>query len=263
MLYTKTTPYYWKQCFYFDQEQLSPFKTIIEVIVGYFLERGKKPTGDEKRISEVKAVSLLNEPTPPKEEDSDIKSGLTTNQTLADNKLIHLTPATTRHVPDLGTEYDSLLIEENDGNNKTATTETVPDRAVHSSFIENSQASNPRGAISTSNRHSSRHRDMMMTHTAQPVVISSKSKKTKPFRISHKIQDKAEQSKATPQSPTKTSVIIPSSAKPIMVVSKQEGLTREDIKPTTVDSTMNTSTTAVGQKKQVGISLLCQELMSL
>jgi len=101
---------------------------------------------------------------------------------------------------------------------------------------------------------------MMMTRTAQPVVIGSKSKKTKPLRISHKIQDKAEQSIATPQSPTKTSVIIPSSAKPIVVVNKQEGMTREDITPTTVDSAMNSST-AVGQKKQVGINLLCQNML--
>ena len=227
---------------YFNQEQLSPFKTIIEVIVGYFLERGKKSTSDEKRITELKAVSLLNEPTPPKEEDSDIKSGLTTNQTLVDNKLIHLTPATTRHVPDLGTEYDSLLLEENDGKNKTATTETVPDRVVHSNSIENSLATNPRRVVSTSTHHGSRHRDMMVTRTAQPVIIGSKSKRTKPLHISHKVKDKAEQGTTVTQSPLKIATKTPATSQPVMVL-------KEDTESAVVhsNSVVNKETRAVQQ----------------
>ena len=90
---------------------------------------------------------------------------------------------------------------------------------------------------------------MTVTRTAQPVIV--KSKRTKPLRISHKVKDRIEQGTTVPQSPTKTSASIPTTGEPAVLISKQKGLTREDIKPTTVDSMVSSSATAVGQMKQV------------
>ena len=83
-------------------------KTIIEVIAGYLIDKGKKLAGEKvKKTTKVK--SKLNEPAPPGEEDTIIKLGLKTNQTLVDNALINLTSSTTSHAPNLGASYDSLL----------------------------------------------------------------------------------------------------------------------------------------------------------
>ncbi|XP_065897129.1 probable ubiquitin carboxyl-terminal hydrolase MINDY-4 [Dysidea avara] len=90
---------------------------------------------------------------------------------------------------------------------------------------------------------------MTVTRTAQPVIV--KSKRTKPLRISHKVKDRIEQGTTVPQSPTKTSASIPTTGEPAVLISKQKGLTREDIKPTTVDSMVSSSATAVGQMKQL------------
>jgi len=228
--------------FFFEQEQPSPFKTIIEMIIGYFVERGKKTTSEEKTASIVKAVSIerssLNESTPPQAEDN------ITNQTLVDCKLIHLTPAATSHAPNLGTIYDSLLQEETD---KPVTTETTPNQIIHSKSLEKPQTANPSKRLLS--QLSSRPREMMVTRTAQPVIVAgSKSKRTKSLRISHKAKVRVEQDTTDPQSPTKS---IPTTSKFAEVVSKQEGLIREDVKPATVDSMVNRSLPTVEQTKQV------------
>ena len=229
------------------QEQPSPFKTIIEVIVGYFMGKGQKVIGKEKTRSEVKTVSIerssLNEPTLG---DTIMKSGLTTNQTSVDHKLIHLTSSTTSHAPNLGAVYDSLLQEEMD---KPVTAKTTPDETIHSKCksLEKSQETNPSKTLATSSaRHGSRPRDMMVTSTARPVIVTgSKSRMTK---LSHKLIGRVEQDTTDPQYPTKTEVSIPTTSRPAVVISKQE---REDIKPATVDSMVNRRTPAVGQMKQV------------
>ena len=91
------------------------------------MDRGKK--SEEKSITEVKAV-LIERPTPPQEEETTIKSGLTTNQTLLDNKLIHLTSTNTSHAQNIGAVYDSLLQEETD---KPIAIETTSDHSCYQS----------------------------------------------------------------------------------------------------------------------------------
>jgi len=231
----------------FKQEQPSPFKTIIEVIVGYFMDKGKKVIGEEMTRSEVKAVSVerssLNEPTLG---DAIMKSGLTTKQSLVDRKLIHLKSSTTSHTPNLGAVYDSLLQEEMD---KPVTAKTTPDQIIHSrcKSLEKSQETNPSKTLDTSSaRHGSRPGDMMVTHTARPVIVTgSKSKMTK---LSHKVIGRVEQDTTDPQYPTKTEASIPTTGRPAVVVSKQE---REDIKPATIESMVSRRTPAVGQMKKV------------
>jgi len=93
--------------------------------------------------------------------------------------MINLTSSTTSQVPNLGASYDSLLQEETD---KSVTDETTPEQTIHSSYT---QATNPsKTLVASSARHGNRPRDMMVAQRV--IVTSSKNKRTKPSRISHK-----------------------------------------------------------------------------
>ncbi|XP_065897108.1 uncharacterized protein [Dysidea avara] len=203
------------------------------MIVGYFMVRGRKMTGEETKVK-----SKLNEPTPPQEGDTINKFGLTTNQTLVDNKVIYLTHTTTNHAPKLGAVYDSLLQEETD---KPVAVETKSDQGHKS--LEKSQATNPNNTIPPAH-HSSRPRDMMVTRTAQPVIVtSSKSKRTKPVHISRKVKNRVEH---TPQSPVKVATSNPATSEPVLTFGEPH---TEDVESTGVQShyIVNKSTTVVQQ----------------
>ncbi|XP_065897128.1 probable ubiquitin carboxyl-terminal hydrolase MINDY-4 isoform X2 [Dysidea avara] len=230
-----------------NKDHSSPFKTIIEVIVRYFVERGKNTTSEVNVVSVER--SSLNE-TPTQEEETTIKSGLTTNQTLVDNKLIHLTSTTTSHVPSLGAVYDSLLQEDTD---KPVATESISDQTIHDSYqpLEKSPATNSSKALATTSaRHISRSRDVMVTHTAQPVIVTgSKNKKTKPLRVSHKIKDRY--GTTTPHSPVKTTTSIPATSEPVLTFGEQN---REDVESAGVHS-HSVVNTVVQQRAGMELSL--------
>ena len=197
------------------------------MIVGYFLDKGKRShevVGD-KAIQENETHQIAT-------------SDVTSNQTLLpDSKTIHLTATAEESQPQalkLGTEYEKLL-QDND-------TKSVADKgtaAVHHHKVQNdtpsdkSRDTNPSSShkgvtSSVASRHSSRHKQVMISSTTQPVIAggSSKSKRAKPLRISHKLKERLEEGKervkedlVSQQSSMKKMV---PAAKPIILIDQKE-----------------------------------------
>ena len=130
---------------------------------------------------------------------------------------------------ELGTEYEILL--QNDDKEKVVTStsnviQTNHQKASHvqtpvdkshttstsSSTIPTSTASK---VVTVSPlQRVNRHKQVMVTRTAQPIVTgsSNKSRKAKPLRLSHKLKEKVEEGLSTHQSPVKIPPGYPSPA---------------------------------------------------
>ena len=229
--------------FLFTKELTTPFKTIIEVIVGYFIDKGRKK-------KEVSSSDVIQEKetchTPP------VKfSGVISNQALLpDNKTIHLTASTEESQPQalkFGTEYERLLQDEEltDSHSKITVdrqkvhidrshySHTSPDRSRDTTAMAVSTGSNH--TTSLASQHSSRHKQMKVSSIAQPVHVggSSKNRRTKPLRISHKQKEKTEEEKE------RTKENLTTQQSPIKMTSKSVTVTDQ------IDECTNTATNII------------------
>ena len=190
------------------------------MIVGYFLDKGK-------RLHEVAGDKAIQE----NETHQITTSGVTSNQT------IHLTSTAKESQPQalkLGTEYEKLLQDNNTKSVADKSTAAVGHHKVQDDTpSDKSRDTNPSSSHkgvtpSVASRHSSRHNQVMISSTTQPVIAggSSKSKRAKPLRISHKLKERLEEGKervkedsATQQSSVKKMV---PTAKPITLIDQKE-----------------------------------------
>ena len=193
----------------FLQEVATPFKTIVEIIVGYFIDKGKKS-------HEVASGNAIQETESSLATNVKCLSSIMANQTsLADGKTIHVTALAQDSQPEasfkLGTAYDKLL--EEDAEKSLVGSNLLPaHQNPHHCSLVSSDASHGTTATSTttstssrvalplsSAQRSSRHKQVMVSRTAQPVIGgsygSSKGKKTKALRLSHKLKEKIEEDK--------------------------------------------------------------------
>ena len=217
------------------KELATPFKTVIEVIVGYFIDKGKKSHEVASNNAIQEAETSLAATT--------VKSGSAIpNQTsLADSKTIHLTATIEDSQPQaslkLGTEYDKLLQE--DGEKSVVSSSMLP--TEHQKVQDDSRApltkSHDRTTTSTSTNRkavtslSSRHKQVMVSRTAQPVIVggssSSKGKKAKPLHLSHKLKEKMEEEKEKVEEDmtTQQSLVTPvlsSATKPVTITDQRK-----------------------------------------
>ena len=184
------------------KELATPLKTIIEVMVGYFIDKGKK-SHEVASNKETEATSLVTTVT---------SSSIIPNQTLlSDNKTIHLSSTIEdSHLQaslKLGTEYEKLLQEDDEKPVVSSSMLSVEHQKVHDDnrayltkshdTTATSASTNPKAVVSLSSRHSSRHKQVMVSRTTQPVIVSSssKSKKAKPLRLSHKLKERIDEGK--------------------------------------------------------------------
>ena len=201
-----------------------PFHTIIEVIVGYFLDKGKRSheVAGDKAIQENEMHQITT-------------SGIASNQMLLPDS--HLTATTDESQPQalkLGTEYEKLLQDNNTkfvADKSTAAVgyhEVQNDTPSDKSRDTNPSSSHKGVTPSVASRHSSRHNQVMINSTTQPVIAggSSKSKRAKPLRISHKLKERLEEGKervkedlVAQQSSVKKMV---PAAKPITLIDQKE-----------------------------------------
>ena len=81
-----------------------------------------------------------------------------------------------------------------------------------------SASTNRKAVTSLSSRHSSRYKQVMVSRTAQPVIVgsSSKSKKAKPLCLSHKLKEKIdeEKEKVEEDSTSQQSLVVPALSSP-------------------------------------------------
>ena len=186
------------------KELATPFKTIIEMIVGHFIDKGKKSqevaSNNAMQETETSLVSTVKSSS----------SAIPNKTLLSDDKTVHLTAAIEDSQPQaslkLGTEYEKLLQE--DSEKSVDSSSMLPiEHQVHDDSrtslaklhdtTTTSASTNRKAVTSLSSRHSSRYKQVMVSRTAQPVIVgsSSKSKKAKPLRLSHKLKEKIDEGK--------------------------------------------------------------------
>ena len=171
-------------------------------MVGYFIDKGKK-SHEVASNKETESTSLVTTVT---------SSSVIPNQTLlSDDKTTHLSSTIEDSHPQaslkLGTEYEKFLQE--DDEKPVVSTSMLPmehqkvhdDSRTYSTKSHDTTATsastNPKAVISLSSRHSSRHKQVMVSRTTQPVIVSSssKSKKAKPLHLSYKLKERIDEGK--------------------------------------------------------------------
>ena len=92
-----------------------------------------------------------------------------------------------------------------------------------------SASTNRKAVTSLSSRCSSRYKQVMVSRTAQPVIVgsSSKSKKPKPLRLSHKLKEKIDEGKEKVEedSAIQQSLVVPvlsSPTKPVTITDQRK-----------------------------------------
>ena len=221
-------------CQYFVVKELAtPFKTIIEMIVGHFIDKGK-------RSHEVASNNAIQETETSLVSTVKSSSSAIPNQTLLpDDKTVHLTAAIEDSQPQaslkLGTEYEKLLQEDSeksiDSSSMLPIEHQVHDdgRTSLTKLHDTTTTSNRKTVTSLSSRHSSRYKQVMVSRTAQPVIVgsSSKSKKAKPLCLSHKLKEKIDEGKekVEEEPASQQSLVVParsSTTKPVTITDQQK-----------------------------------------
>lgn len=191
------------------------------MIVGYFIDKGKKIHDDASRASDKLSCATQDDETcqVPTVKSSTVISNQTS---LPNSKAIHLTAALEDNQPhalQLGIDYEKLLQDEKSVAGDSTTQidykkvhDDVSSDRSHDTTTTSTGVNRKEITPSLTSRHGSRHKQVMVTRTAQPVIASSssKNKKAKPLCISHKLKEKIDEGKAkikedlvTQQSPIK------------------------------------------------------------
>ena len=215
----------------FLKEIATPLKTIIEIIVGYFIDNGKKS-------HEVASNNAIQETESSLTTNIECLSNIMANQTsVGGGKTIHVTAVSQDSQPEaslkLGEEYDKLL--EEDAKKSVGSSIILPahQNPCHSSLdvSHGTTATSTTTSCSSSRivlplssaQRGSRHKQVMVSRTTQPVIAGSgsKGKKTKPLHLSHKLKEKVEEDKVkkdlTNQQTQGASILSLATAKPVTI----------------------------------------------
>ena len=218
------------------------------MIVGYFIDKGKKLQEDasDKAVQENKTQQIS-------------AGAVISNQTLLpDSRTIHLIATTEENQSQtlkLGTQYEKLLQDDDTRSVVSKSTVVVDHKVVqdtissdrsHDTPLERSHDTTPSSSHkgvtpSLASQHSGRHKQIMISRTAQPLLVggSSKSKRAKPLRISHKLKESLEEAneRATEDLATQQSSgekMVPA-AKPITKIDQKKVI------PESLDTTTHTT----------------------
>ena len=228
------------------KELATPLKTIIEVMVGYFIDKGKKSheVASDNAIQKAE-TSLVTAVT---------SNSVIPNRTLlCDDKTIHLSSTIEGSHPQaslkLGTEYERLLQEDSEKSVVSSSMLPIEHQKVHEdsrAYLTKSHdtaatsASTNRKTVTSLSSHHSRHKQVMVSRTVQPVIVGSgsKSKKPKPLRLTHKLKEKIDdrKEKVEEDPSTQQSQVVPllsPSTKPITIMDQRKQ-THECTNTTTV-----------------------------
>ena len=206
--------------------------------MGHFIDKGKKSheVASDNAIQETESSLTTN---------SKCLSSIMANQTsLAGGKTIHVTAVPQDSQPEaslkLGEEYDKLL-EEDDKKSIGSSIILPAHHNPHHSSLDVSYGTTATSTTTscTSSRivlplssaqRSSRHKQVMVSRTAQPVIAGSgsKGKKTKPLRLSRKLKEKVEEDKVekdlTNQQTQVTPVLSLATTKPATIVDLRKSM---------------------------------------